>query len=108
MGRRGAAGPDLSKRPGTGPGTDLRLLGLAFSPYLVESRTRLGGDLGEANSGISQSPEDTGEARSESASWLSSPAGVGSGRAGGERLQPSSSPFPPFPFRVRAAHSNGV
>uniref|UniRef100_A0A8C4KSD3 ARF GTPase 4 n=1 Tax=Equus asinus TaxID=9793 RepID=A0A8C4KSD3_EQUAS len=48
----------------------------------------------------------TGEARSESASWLPSPAGVGSGRAGGERLQPSSSPFPPFPFRVRAAHSN--
>lgn len=77
-----------------------------FLHELIESPTKLGGDVKVANSGISQSPEDTGEAHSERAVRLPSSPGVGSGRERGRAT-------PAFLLLLSAlcthtAHSNGT
>lgn len=73
---------------------------------LIKSLTRLGGDVGEANSWISQSPEDTGKAHSESAIWLPFSTGIGSGWEGG-RATPAFL-LPLSALGTHSAHASGI
>lgn len=72
---------------------------------VIKSLTRLGGDVGEANSRISQSPEDTGKAHSESAIWLSFSTVVGSSWEGG-RATPAFLTL--STLRTYSAHASGM
>lgn len=60
----------------------------------------MGRRCGEANSRISQSREDTGKAHSESAIWLPSSPGVGSGPEGGR-----ATPAFLLPLSARCTHT---
>lgn len=110
-GERWAVAPDLSQRPGQGrPGKVssfwLSLLDSTEKPDKIGRRSVGGGagwGGGEANSLISLSPEDTGEADSESAVRLVSPPVWAAVRTEAELLQPSSSPF--LPPCTHSAHS---